>query len=331
MNWKDLSLIKGEASIEFKEYLDENNLTQLITQPTHAHGNTLDLVITSAPHKVYNLEIREPLSCTCDHNIIEARINQNLNTKHTTSNQKNFYRGNYEEINKEFSNTEWSNILSEDHGLNQAYSNFINTIHSSIEKFVPRKKSKRKVTTPRYIKSLLNLKKKIYQKIRVDPTAKRAYKEIDIVYKKAVLHHNKIQEHVIMNSNNKKAFYNHINKKLKTSTPLPPMFDENSNICIDPEEKANLLNEYFSKVFTPDDNQKPQLFLSKHQNTIKKMPSLDITASMVINATFNLKNSTSRTPDNIPAYFLKKTAKSLSQPLAMLFNRTLKSQKVPDI
>ena len=139
--------------------------------------------------------------------------------------------------------------------------------------------------------------------MRDDPTTKPAYKEITQVYKKAVLHHNKFQEQRIMNSNNAKTFYNHVNKKLKTTAVLPPMFDEKSNMCIAPEEKANLLNENFAKVFIPDDNKKPHLFLSKDQNTIKKMSNFHITPSMVINAISKLKNSTSRTPDSVPPTF----------------------------
>ena len=36
---------------KFSQILDSYNLTQLIQMPTHLSGNTLDLLITSAPNK----------------------------------------------------------------------------------------------------------------------------------------------------------------------------------------------------------------------------------------------------------------------------------------
>ena len=42
---------KDLDTAKFSQILDSYNLTQLIQMPTHLSGNTLDLLITSAPNK----------------------------------------------------------------------------------------------------------------------------------------------------------------------------------------------------------------------------------------------------------------------------------------
>jgi hypothetical protein len=59
------------------------------------------------------------------------------------------------------------------------------------------------------------------------------------------------------------------------------------------------------------------------------MPEVIITPSKVSNAITRLKNQVSRTPENIPAYYIKKTKISLIKPLTDLFNLSLKLGQVP--
>ena len=56
-----------------------------------------------------------------------------------------------------------------------------------------------------------------------------------------------------------------------------------------------------------------------------------ITPSMVSEAIARLKSSVSRTPDEVPAYFLKKASSTLAKPLSILYNLVLSKGKVPNI
>ena len=332
INWKNSShRTTGAANKEFKNYLHIKNLTQLITEPTHMHGNTLDLFITSVPHQVHNLKIQEPLTNTCDHNTIEINLNAHTQKKPRHKKYRNYYLGNYDEINLQFLNTDWDSILNKKQDINSLYANFSKTIENAVEKFIPWKKNKSKASVPKHIKLLLNIKKRAYKRAKKDPNFKEFYVNIDKQYKEAIRQHNRKIEHKVMTSKNKKGFYSYVKKKLKSPTILPPMKDENSNTHIHPEEKANLLNNYFSKVFIKGDNQTLPPHPIRDTKTIEDMPFFQITPKMVIDAISSMKNSVSKTPDNIPSYFLKKTSKSLAKPLAILYNISIREGKIPQI
>ena len=253
------------------------------------------------------------------------------NTKHKTKQYRNFYQGDYVEINNQLTTTNWDKILTNTQNINDKYTKFLNVIQDTIQKHIPWKKPKNKTTVPKLIKVLLKIKVQSYKRIKDNPHMKYFYKEISKIYREAVKQNNKHIENKIMTTNNARSFYSYVNKKLKTPTILPPMHDANSKVLIQPEEKANLLNSCFSKVFISDDNQKPLLQSLINNTTIREMPLFQITPSMVKKSISHLKNSVSQTPDNIPSFFLKKTSNSLANPLAYIFNCTIHEKQIPDI
>ena len=128
-----------------------------------------------------------------------------------------------------------------------------------------------------------------------------------------------------MLSGQKKLFYSYVKNKLRSQTPMPPLLNENGNLILAPIDKANLLNNTFSKVFLDDDDGKhlPKLPPFVHKDS-GEMPDIHVTTGDVLDAISNLKNSMSRTPDNVPTIFIKKVSKVLAKPLAILFNLSLK-------
>ena len=70
IDWQSLTAPSPSSSF-FCDSLFSLNLLQLVTEPTHIHGNTLDVVITNQPHLVSNLSINNS-SChsKSDHHLI---------------------------------------------------------------------------------------------------------------------------------------------------------------------------------------------------------------------------------------------------------------------
>ena len=85
---------------QFLYFLEEHHLKQLITKPTHKSNNILDLVITSKPQNMTAIKIHNPLTDTCDHNMIEMRLNINTTHKSIVPPKQNFYAANYTDINQ---------------------------------------------------------------------------------------------------------------------------------------------------------------------------------------------------------------------------------------
>ena len=64
----------------------------------------------------------------------------------------------------------------------------------------------------------------------------------------------KQKEERIINSNNLGMFYSHINSKLVSKSGVGVLKDSAGSFVYSDNMKAELLNEYFSSVFTNDDN-----------------------------------------------------------------------------
>ena len=210
----------GKSQQEFKNFTKTHNLAQLISFPTQIHGNTLELFFTSDPKSVVNIEQREPLTTTCDHNMIKIKIDLQQQRKTPIPKRRNFYKGNYKQINVFLSSYNWSNIFRNSTDINFLYSEFISVIHRSIESYVPFYRSYKNSGVPKSIKTLLNLKKVVYKRTKTDPSAKPIYKDLEKIYKQEVYKHNISIQHQVSARTNKKSFYGFVNRKLRSRKKL---------------------------------------------------------------------------------------------------------------
>ena len=331
IDWKYLHTKTCRPSFTvFKNFLHEQNLTQLIKSPTHIYGNTLDLFFTNNTQTVLDVKVSEPFALTCDHNTIEMTLALPKSRPPLKTSKRNFYRANYDSINTFLNSYNWSDILNGTSDINIAYKQFSDIVQLSVEEFVPCSKSGKKISLPKNIRSLLSKKKRMYRKMKQDPSLKDEYKKLAKKYKSLVAFHMKSKEEKFIQSRNKKVFHSYIKQKLGTRTCLPPLLNENGETIVDSKGKANLLNNHFSKAFINDlDKNIPTLPSFTHP--FNTMPTFTITQSDVQKAIKRLKSSVSHTPDGIPSLFLKRTSKSLAKPLSMLFNMSLKYGKIPDV
>ena len=126
VNWSYLSSKSHNNSFSiFSEFLSKHDLSQMIRSPTHRHGKILDLLITSTPSKILSLEIREPFGTTCDHNMIEIKIN--LFTHHIAPlniRKYNFYKADYNSINTYLDSQQWEFLYNEENTISDTYSKF---------------------------------------------------------------------------------------------------------------------------------------------------------------------------------------------------------------
>jgi hypothetical protein len=264
--------------------------------------------------------------------MIEINLDLKLENQPKRHEQRCFYRGDYQNIKEVLSNCNWDEVFKNKTDINTTYNKFLKVIHHTIEQYVPLHRPKSKRGLPKHIKTILKTKKLLYKRINKDPISKSLYKDIDKIYKQAIRNYNSDLEYKILSHQNKKSFYGYINRKLRTNSHLPPLLDDNNNIIVDPEDKAELLNAQFSSVFTQDDGIKPKVRNPLFTSTqISPMEDIVISPSDIIKSISNLKNSVSQTPDQIPSYYLKQVSSSIAKPLATLFNLSLRLGKVPDL
>ena len=104
-----------------------------------------------------------------------------------------------------------------------------------------------------------------------------------------------------------------MNKKFNGSNSIGSLESPSGEILYSDRDKAVLLNDYFSSVFTIDNGVIDTTKLPHNVDHV--MPSILFTPSMVVKYIKRLKNNGSPGPDGIHAEFYKVTANLISFPL----------------
>ena len=253
----------------FVQFCLRNCLRQFVTEATHTKGNILDILLCnpSARDLLLSVDVKPPLSTSCDHNLISFTIR----TTHTIVNKSNAYpnfrKGDYERIKNSLGTMNCENLLRTDVDLQSSYNNFITSLQNSIQENVPTvspRKSKDKI--PRHIKALLKEKVRLYQQSKSDSSLKNIYKKKSKEYDAAVLKwHDEKESEICRNPSNNK-FYSFINSRLHAKASFPPLIDENGQMIFTDADKVNTFNQYFQQVFTQDDGRPPQLTKKKNRS-----------------------------------------------------------------
>ena len=84
INWSTLSATTP-FSISLCNELYSKNFIQLVNEPTHYQGNTLDLILTNSPHRLQNVQVQSSgSSLQSDHFPITISILSSPLRAHTT-------------------------------------------------------------------------------------------------------------------------------------------------------------------------------------------------------------------------------------------------------
>ena len=126
------------------------------------------------------------------------------------------------------------------------YDKFIKTIDCSIKQFVPLIKQNRKMKTyPFDIKKIIREKIKLYTQFKLDKQMIQIYKNVSKKYQKAVKVFNIKHEKCFCQNTNSKKFYSYVKPKLKLTTSLPVLLNENNFPIVSEFNKASFFNKSF--------------------------------------------------------------------------------------
>jgi hypothetical protein len=260
--------------------------------------------------------------------MIEVKLHIPTTNSGQVKPKPNFYKADYVSINHYLSLIDWERILVPS-DINQMYNKFLEILHTTIRLFVPINRVKQRPKLPKEIRQILNTKRRLYKKSKIDGSSKAAYKEQAKLYKLAIRNYRRKSEQKILESGSKKVLYNHIKKTLHNRHRIPPL-EHNGRICLDSVSKANLLNNTFSEVFLKD--QDPTL-PNLHQTAPITTPSIltYISPQNISTAISHLKNSVSQTPDSVPSHYVRNTSSQLVIPLTILFNHSIRTGQIPEL
>ena len=126
---------------------------------------------------------------------------------------------------------------------------------------------------------------------------------------------------------NPKAFFSYVNSKLKTRPTIPDLKKSNGELTSNDHEKAEVLNNFFSSVFTRENTDAVPDFEARHCNI--PCTALEITEKMVKNKIEKLKPHKAQGLDGINPRVIIEMKDWIAKPLADLMNKSLRDERLP--
>jgi hypothetical protein len=123
-----------------------------------------------------------------------------------------------------------------------------------------------------------------------------------------------------------KLFYKHVRQQTKVKVNVTQVLKEDGTKTANDKETAEELCKFFKSVFVNEtDDQMPDF----PRRTGRILDKIETTPEEVKKLLSKLKEDKTPGPDNLHPKFLKECASSLSEPLSILFNRSLSAGVLP--
>ena len=255
----------------FLDRINDLFLEQLVSEPTRFRAgqtsNILDLVLCNNIYFVDSIDYREPLGCS-DHISMLVYLNFEQNGSPGPS-KRMYYNGDYVSIKKYLSEINWNtelNLLN----TQQSWDVFSKTVDFLIDKFIPlcdkprtgkqwcnanvkaKSKDKRNSWAKlwKIIKSNRSHIAQIDTGTSVSEWQKTRNESTKCTDDARIAHEKKIISHC---KDNPKTFWAYVKQKTKKPGDVSSLLKPDGQLSHNNNEKAELLNSYFSSVFVHED------------------------------------------------------------------------------
>ena len=342
-NWTSKSDNIDSQEFKFIECIRDNFLIQHVSEPTRVRGedtpNLLDLIITNEKNMIDSIEYQSPLGKS-DHSVLVFNFVCHTKVKNYIGKTQNFKKADYVKIKQELKTIQWKDHL-ETKTVNEQWEIFSNIITKIFDKYVPKRnivlgKKKQNIPINRKVMDKIKEKHQLRRKAiqTKDPAIRIEYNRIRNQVRKLTRSiANDYEKEIAKNAKeNPKAIWRYINLKSKTKEGIGNLIenpkDKNSKIVESDKEKAEVLANYFSSVFTKEPAG-PIPILNGRDNHNNHMEDIRTTEDEVRKILSKLKPDKAPGPDNMHPYFLKETANELATPLSIIYNKSLETFTVP--
>ena len=340
ISWVDETCDKPllHPASNFLNIVQSNYLSQFVNKPTHHRAlqtpTLIDLILSNDPEFVFNLEFCPPFGKS-HHSVITFFIDVKPIEVTISSRKKfSFNKGNYAAMRNHFKNFDW-NILLECDDINDMWNKFECILTNAMNLFIPKytKKSvyKHKYNTPPTLLSKLQCKREAFKTFKRFPT--ESNRKIYAKYRNQVRWESRKSK--ISNEKriagecktNPKLFYQYVNSKLKSKENVSSLMKDDGSLTQDDSEKAEILNDFFSSVFTEEDKSDVPDFITDQKDFISE---LNISREDIVKKLQSLKPDKSPGPDGLHPRVLKELSEEIADPLEMIFNKSMGTGKLPD-
>ena len=325
-------IAENELENMYVDLFSDLGLTSMVNTRTHKAGNILDLILTNRPDLVSGVSIEPDRLCSSDHYTVSFSIGKSKNrTKPVRKKILAYSKADWDNINRDIRNTYWPNILSGS-DITENLNLFKSKLDIILRRWIPVAKFKSRGEPQWHDSEIREMSRVKYElKKRARETGSLEDKEIhenySARYKQKVLTKKKefitsvdpCESDSVIN----KRFWSYIKSNSKCSR-IPDSVYYNNRYRTVASDKCELYNTFFCAQFS--DRSSYDIDIDHSQNLSTDML---ITPSDVYKILKKVKPSKAPGPDGINGHVLKNCCSTLGLPLAMLFNLSYLTGKLP--
>lgn len=324
----------------FINCLNDNFLEQIVREPTRAK-NFLDLILSSDANFVQNVSVGEPF-VSSDHQIIRFNLIVMKEEKEENKISYNYFKADYNKVRAYIKCSEDNNKTREDNRDIRSVDMLWNSVQEKLvdakEKFVPKtKKSKNKCKwVTKDVVKCRRAKKKAWNNYIKSGRNLFLYEVYKSKLRESVTCNNKAKEEFELKLANNikqdcKSFYAYVRSKQRCKDKVGPLKDDLGNVINSDKVTADILNKYFSTVFTKEDKTTipvaAQIFVG--DVAAEGLTNIEITDELVFKKLQDLNVNKSPGVDDLHPKLLYELRTELSRPLAQLFQLSLEMGIIP--
>ena len=320
----------------FLDVLSFFGLQQFQLNPSHIKGNVLDLVITSSPNVINSVEVIEP--GPSDHYLVETYLDFIFRHQPFSYHEvRQYEKADREKIETDLilTNQKLSSLVESRASIDNVWRTFRDDLASTIHSNIPTKAIKSKSAHEplwfnRKARKLVQEQRSLYNKAK-KLGGTEEWEKYDIFRKATKKELRRIKRSFMeamlyepLKLGNSKPFYKLLKKKREQSSGIGLLKDANGEVLESPQDKANLLNEYFSTVFSPVNSFGNEIFSASTSDY-----SLKVCPAGVKKLIDDLPSGKAPGPDGLRKEDLSVHTESISECLAVIFNYSLQTGAIP--
>lgn len=324
-----------EDSHAFVKCVNDNFLFQRVTQSTR-DKKVLDLILASEENMIDNVMVGEPFGSS-DHQVIRWDFIACRESSKEVIKMYDYFKTDYDQMREGSELIRWEEIIM-GVDVETDWNSFKSEINRLRDKYVPFKKTGnnkckwvnksvikcRRAKNKAWIKYVESGKhpdmyQKYYKKLKkctkANKTAKRNFEQ-------------NLSKNV---KKDNKSFYAYVRSKQRTKEKVGPLKDKRGQVISEDKAAANVLNDYFSSVFTTENYANMPVPIQSFNGDIQTEGLLDIKITEALVASKLEKLDVNKCPglDEIHPKLLYEIRKNVGKPLARMFKFSLEAGSVP--
>ena len=331
-NLPEINWLESQSSTElgrrFIDLFNDLGLVQMINQPTHEKGKTLDLLFSNLVGAVDNIVVLGKNEiCSSDHYGITFSVKLKFRNKIEKRKIFNYKRANWEGLNNDLKSVRWDQHLQCD--AETGWQRFKNILSHFMNIHIPTITIKNKGQPPWFDSETHQLclkKERLHRKFKETGRADdyKKYSECRKQFK------NLVKEKMISNFKDdedpaliSKKFWSHV-KSTSKSSRIPGTVNYQGRFRNNAKDQAEMFNDFFEEQFSDASDYNIDIDYSNDS-----VNDVEFSTSKIRNLLKQLNVHKSPGPDGIHGKVLKNCRESIAYPLSCLFKISYNTGQIP--